>query len=142
MPNNFPRAVAIIRKSSALDDLAVFNALVAEGLEAPIASRLVIFLPMVYARILFEREGVRFSDKFQSVLPDGRVSALTKFSDEPLWVESMEFARAEIASGVSSQDLLAIAGRSVEFDAANQLLNRGSKLSGITFVAPLIRWPR
>jgi len=142
MPNNFPRAVAIIRKSSALDDLAVFNALVAEGLEAPIASRLVIFLPMVYARILFEREGVRFSDKFQSVLPDERVSALTKFSDEPLWVESMEFARAEIASGVSSQDLLAIAGRSVEFDAANQLLNRGSKLSGITFVAPLIRWPR
>jgi|HubBroStandDraft_2_1064218.scaffolds.fasta_scaffold197725_2 hypothetical protein len=141
MTNNISRAVAIFRKSSALDDRAVFNALVAEGLEAPVAARLVVFLPMVYARLLLEKTGARFPDKFRSVLPDGRFSALTEFSDEPLWIESMEFAKAEIASGVRSQDLMTIGGRSAEFDAANQLLNRGSKLSGIAFDTPTIRWP-
>jgi hypothetical protein len=36
---------------------------------------------------------------------------------------------------------LAIAGRSAEFDAANKLLNSGSKLESLKFTEPVLLWP-
>jgi hypothetical protein len=42
---------------------------------------------------------------------------------EPLWEAAVAFARTEVE--------LALAARSGEFDAANQLQNRGAKLHGL-----------
>ena len=52
----------------------------------------------------------------------------------------MEFAQRESAQ-VSKQDILVIAARSAEFNAANQLLNRGSKLENLRFTPILLPWP-
>jgi hypothetical protein len=49
-------------------------------------------------------------------LSDGR-----SLSSEPLWEAAVAFARTEVEHGVPGKDLLALAARSAEFDAANQL---------------------
>jgi hypothetical protein len=141
MNKDIRKAVAVIRNSPALDDAAIYKMLVAEGVEPQSAGRLVIFLPMVYCRLLLANSGARFSDKYQSALSDGTVSPVQRLTNESLWNESMEFAKAEIKGGLSGQDLLIIAGHSAEFHAANQLLEGGSKLGNIAFDAPVIRWP-
>jgi len=62
-------------------------------------------------------------------------------SSDRLWNEAKRFAEAEIGNGVNGQRLLAIAGRSAEFDAANKLLNSDSKLEDIELTEPILRWP-
>jgi hypothetical protein len=51
------------------------------------------------------------------------------------------FARSEVEHGVPGKDLLALAAGSAEFDVANQLLNRGAKLSDLAFAPALLLWP-
>ena len=63
-------------------------------------------------------------------------------SSDPVWNASMAFARAEISSGITAQDLLNVAGRSAEMDGANQALNAGNKLDDLEFGAcRLLLWP-
>ncbi len=128
-------AVNVLKHSTSLDDVAICRVLVAKGVERRSASRLVVFLPMVYCRLLLTNSGARFSNKYRSTFPDGTVSPDKLLVDEPLWNDAMEFAKAEIENGVSGQDVLNIAGRSAEFHAANQLLERGSKLENLEFEA-------
>jgi hypothetical protein len=141
MNDDIRRVLTVLRNSPDLDDSEVYRQLVADGVEGQAASRLVLFLPMIYCRLLLAGSGARFSDTFRSRLSDGTLSLEGRLIDEQSWNEAMEFAQAEIASGVSGTDLLVVAGRSAEFDAANQLLNHGSKLEDLRFVAPTIRWP-
>jgi hypothetical protein len=54
----------------------------------------------------------------------------------------VSFAKAEVGRGVSEKDLLAVAGHSAEFDAANQLLNRGSRLEDLVLTTALLKWPQ
>jgi hypothetical protein len=84
---------------------------------------------MVYCRFIFVKSGLRFSETYRRALSDGTYSPAVSLSGDILWNEAKKFAEAEIASGVNVQSLLAIAGRSAEFDAANKLLNSGSKLA-------------
>jgi len=140
MKPDIRKAVAVIRNSTALDDVAIYNALVADGVERQSAARLVVFLPMVYGRLLFANSGARFSSEYRTALTDGTVSPVKLLVNEPLWNEAMEFAKAEIEDGLSRQDVLAIAGRSAELHAVNQLLEHGSKLEEVRLVAPIIRW--
>jgi hypothetical protein len=134
------KAVAVIRDSPTLDDVAIYKMLVADGVERKSAAQLVVFLPMVYCRLLLANSGARFSNKYRNTLSDGSMSPVKLLVTEPLWNEAMQFAKAEIEGGISGQDVLAIAGRSAEFHAANQLLERGSKLENIGFDAPTVRW--
>jgi hypothetical protein len=53
----------------------------------------------------------------------------------------MEFACKELESGVSARDLLAVAMRSAEFDAANQVLYKRAKLEDIAFTPVVLMWP-
>jgi hypothetical protein len=140
MKPDIRKAVAVIRNSTALDDVAIYNALVADGVERQSAARLVVFLPMVYCRLLLADSGARFSSEYRTALTDGTVSPVKLLVNEPLWNEAMEFAKAEIEDGLSRQDVLAIAGRSAELHAVNQLLEHGSKLEEVRLVAPIIRW--
>jgi hypothetical protein len=141
MNNDIRRAVAILRESPTLKDQDIYKLLVSDGVERQSAALLVVFLPMVYCRLLLANSGARFSDKYRSVLPDGTMSPLKRLASEPIWNEAMEFAEAEIKSGVIGEDVIAIAGHGAEFHATNRLLERGSKLDNVTFDAPAIRWP-
>src|SRR5208283_5423771 len=133
MNENIPKAVAVIRDSPGLDDEGIYNVLVAEGIDPHLAGRLAIFLPMVYFRLLLADSGATFSDNYQSRLPDGTNTPSQPLTNEPVWNDAMVFAKAEIKKGLSGKDLLAIAGRCPEFEAANQILKKGAKLDDIGF---------
>jgi hypothetical protein len=94
-------------------------------------------LPVAYCRLIHEASGTRFSDTFQQVLPDGGIFSERSLSSEA----AVAFARTEVERGVPGKDLLALAARSAEFDAANQLLNRGAKLHGLAFAPALLLGP-
>ena len=113
----------------------------AHGVERPTAARLVEFLPMVYCRLLLAESGVRFPETYFRRLPDGGRTPSAQFSSEPLWNELTKFAKSELSSGVERQQLVAIAGRSAEFNAVNELCNRGSTLADIQFTEPVLMWP-
>jgi len=134
------KAVAILRSSPSLNDEGTFRALISRGISRNIAARVVEFLPMAYCRLVLEASGARFTDSFVRRSEDGSLKEYP-LSSEPVWRASTEFARAEVRQGVSAQDLLSIATRSAEFQAANQLLRKGSKLENIAFTVPLLNWP-
>src|SRR5262249_34402512 len=94
----------------------------------------------VYCRVVLADSGVGFSDMFHRKLPDGTFQEQA-LSAEPLWNAATAFARAEIESGVARKGLLALAARSAEFNAANQLLQQCSKLKDIRFTPVLFPWP-
>ena len=95
---------------------------------------------MAYSRILLERSGAQFSDVYQRLLPGGTRLEQPLLS-EPIWNEALTFGRAEIADQTSAADLLAVAARSAEFDAADKLLKKGSRLQNLVFTPPLMPWP-
>jgi hypothetical protein len=70
--------------------------LVANRVERQSAARLVVFLPMVYCRLLLANSGARFSHEYRTILPDATISGLKLLVNGPLWNEAMQFAKAEI----------------------------------------------
>ena len=78
------QAVAIFRKFPHASDDEILRELIASGIDRPLASRLVEFLPMAYCRLILKDAGVRFSDYFQRKLADGRLSPERPLSSEPL----------------------------------------------------------
>jgi hypothetical protein len=134
------RTVAIFRSAPNLSEVEIYRKLVNEGLERPLAARLVEFVPMAYCRLLLEKSGAQFVDSFQRVTPDG-LSRERPLASEPIWIAAMAFAHAEVRNRVPSSDLLAVAGCSAEFQAANVLLHKGSSLQNLAFTPPLLPWP-
>jgi hypothetical protein len=134
------KAVSIFRVSTDLDDDALLKRLVSDGVEHRLAARLVEFLPMAYARLMLEKSVARLPDSYlrMSTTGDLRTHPL---DSEPVWNASIEYARAEVAKGISPQDLLAVAGRSAEIDAANKMLNAGFALKDCDISPSRLLWP-
>lgn len=135
------KAVALLRKLRFAPDDEVYRALVTAGIERQLAMRLVEFLPIAYCRLILAASGARFSNTFRRALPGG-FSEEQLLSSEPIWNAAVVFAESEAEQGVPGEDLLAVAARSAEFHAANQLLQKGARLENLTFASPiLLAWP-
>jgi len=141
MKSVISRGVDIFRKSPDASDDDIYRKTIAAGIESKHAARLVEFLPMAYCRLILSGRGTRFSVMFRRRQHDGSLSHEQALSSEPLWAEIMSFASAEQAAGAAGRDLLAIASHSAEFDAVNQLLNRGSKPEDIALSTAVLVWP-
>jgi len=141
MNSEIVTAVALLRELRTERDAVVHAALVSNGIEPRTAARLIELLPVAYCRSILANLGIQCPDEFRRRLPDGALSQARPLSSEPLWNDILAFSRMEIAGGVSRNDLLAIAGRSSEFDAANQLMNKGALPKDIRFTALLFPWP-
>jgi hypothetical protein len=133
----FHVALALLRKMPNASDNEIYNAFLLEGVDPHLAADFVDFIPLAYGRLLLANSGARFSDSFQRRLPDGQLSESRPLSSEPIWNLISSLAKEELSSGISKDRLLSVAGRSAEIDAANQLLNKGSKLEDIVFSAPV-----
>jgi hypothetical protein len=140
MNNDIPIAVELLRRCPELDDQQLYRALTAKGVGNPTAARLVVLIPIAYGRIILQRAGARLSPTFREKGSQG-ISNERALTSEPLWEPIITFAKNEVAQGASSQEIMLIAGRSAEFEAANQLLNSGSKLRDLAFGSPAITWP-
>jgi hypothetical protein len=134
------RAVAIFRSSPNSKDDEVYRRLVADGVEHHLAAHLIEFLPIAYCRLILAGSGARFSNTFRRKLPDGTYGTYL-LSSEPVWDAAVTFAHSEADRNVPGRDLLAVAARSAEFHAANQLLQKGSKLENLSFTPPILIWP-
>jgi hypothetical protein len=132
------KTVAIFRESPDASDDDIYRKVIAASVEPKHAARLVEFLPMAYCRLILASTGTRFSVMFRRRQHDGSLSHEQTLASEPLWSEIMSFAKAEQAA---SKDLLAIASHSAEFDAVNQLVNRGSKPEDIALSTTVLMWP-
>ena len=128
-------AVLLIRRSQGKDDRSVFGDLVRAGMSRQLAARLVEFLPMAYCRVMLQNSGVQFCNSY------ARSSQTSVLDADAIWVAAYQFALIEVGRGVARSDLLAIAGRSAEFQAVNELLNRGSNISDVRLTAPVLAWP-
>jgi hypothetical protein len=134
------RAAGLFRSSPNLGDEGIFGTLVKQGIERELAARLVEFLPLAYCRLILRNSGAHFSETFRRALP-GSGSQEKPLSSEPVWRAVVTFASTEVERGVSGNDLLLVAARSAEFHAANQLLDKGSKLENLAFAPPVFTWP-
>jgi len=133
-------AVAVFREFPKESDVEILSRLVEMGCERVMAARLVEFIPMAYCRVLLADSGVTFSDSFRRKLSDGSLSANRLLEEEPLWAEVLSFAKEERRAGVSGEALLVVAARSAEFDAVNQLANRGSRLEHLVMKPIIFQW--
>jgi hypothetical protein len=140
MNEDISRAVGLFRSSPNLEDQAIFGTLVKQGMEKELAARLVEFVPLAYCRLILRNSGAHFSETFRRALPGGG-SQERPLSSEPVWRAVVTFAGAEVKRGVSGNDLLLVAARSAEFHAANQMLDKGSKLENFAFTPPVLTWP-
>jgi len=135
-----PTAVAAFREFPNASDEEILRKLLAARIDRTTASRLVEFLPMAYCRVLLADAGVKFCDRFQRKLPDGKISPEQALDSDPLWAVALSFAWAEKRSGTSGKLLLAVAAHSSEFDAVNQLANQGTKLNDIVLTPTVFQW--
>jgi len=73
-------------------------------------------------------------------MANGQITPEQPLSSEPIWNGVLAFAKAETNRRISREDLLAVAARSAEFNAANQLLNGGSRLKDMIFTPVVFPW--
>jgi hypothetical protein len=135
------KTVEMFRKAPNVSDDEMYRKMIAAGIKPKRAARLVEFLPIAYCRLILAHTGVRFSSMFRRRRHDGSLLHEQMLTSETLWTEVTAFARAEQGSGVPGKDLLAIAARSAEFDAVNQLLNRGARPQDVVLSSVVLTWP-
>ena len=131
-------ALAIFRNTPQLDDKSAFRALVQRGIERSLAAHIVEFLPSAYCRVLFLKSGVQFANSFTRTESPRKIQS---FSWLPIWVPFLAYAESEVRRGVGRDELLMVAGRSAEFHAINQLLDKGSELRNVVLTPMSLQWP-
>lgn len=122
-----------------LSDKQVVQELVQAGIEQSYAARIVEFTSVVFARHILGPMGVRFSDIFIRRASNDYTKEQS-LSSHPVWMEINEFVKTR-GHMFGKDEWLAIAGRSAEFDAVNQLLNRGASLSNLILTPLSLQWP-
>jgi|ERR1700722_3116181 hypothetical protein len=132
------RALTIFRESPELDDEGAFRALIDRGVERSIAARIVEFLPIAYCRVLLLNSGVQFSNSFVRAASPLKIQSL---SSEPLWIFFLASAESELRGGTARREMLMVAGRSAEFQAINQMLDKGAELKNVALPTISLLWP-
>ena len=126
------RAIAVMKAQSNLGDHTAVEALVASCVDPKDAEWLVALLPVAFTRVLFKGTGPSFANTYQCMGGDGSVSREYRLSDEPIFVLGLR-----IAGTADRETMMAIAGRSAEFNVINQALHAGSKLEDLVLTPPL-----
>jgi len=134
-------AAGVLQQFPSENDEQICLRLIDAGIPAESSPRLLEFLPIAYCRVLLVGLGVRFSNEFQRIQADGSLSSARLLTSEPLWNPVMEFVNRQLQEGIPKHLLLRIAGRSAEFDAVNQLLNRGSNPTHVALTPVIFTHP-
>jgi len=125
------RAVEVMGKNSALDDLGLVDALLVEGFTAEEANQLVLFVPSAFARPVLEKLGVEeFAETVSVPKKDGGAIEVA-LSAVGVYTGALALIRGEVSThAVPAEYFQSLAMRSAEIDAANRALNAGDSLTG------------
>lgn len=113
------------------DDTTLRGLLVEAGVPFRLAMRVLVFLPLAFARVLLATNGPRFSDECAYLDASGEVVARGELSKEPVFAAALELARH-----ASRDEMQTIALRSGEINALNQALHAGSQMENLVFAPP------
>ena len=141
MQQEIALAVKIIRAKPDSSDDEILETLIENRIARSVAVQLVMLLPLAYGRECLAGGGLRFSDNYIYMGPNGQPERERKLNSLVLWNESVAFARKDITSVASGDALLAIAGRSPETNAVNKALHAGEKIEDLVISPPVIIWP-
>ena len=59
---------------------------------------------------------------------------------EPVWIFCLAYAESEIRGGTARREMLMVAGRSAEFQAINQMLEKGAELKNVALTTISLLW--
>ena len=113
------------------DDDDIVHSLTASGVAAPLAERVIAFVPLAFGRVLLSGLGIRFSDDYLLPKADGTMVTLP-LKGQPVYTA----ARANALWMKTGQDFGPVAMRSSEFSAVNNALNAGSQPDGLVAGPP------
>lgn len=117
-------------------DEALTDALIASGRSRAEAERLLIFMPIAFARVLLNDLGVMFPGTYKLQTPSGELVS-RRFMAQPVFYAATAVAKM----GHDRDTFLAVAGRSAEFKVVNQALNDGSKPKHLLLSEPILSLP-
>jgi hypothetical protein len=125
------KSIEIIRNNNQENDDVIMQKLAELGIEKDLANHLATFIPIAYCRAFLDGSGVTFVDYYLYFDEKGSTSKPRWLTDEPVFLEALKIAEGELKGGANGERYFSIAGRSGEFRAINDLLNRGSKFEDI-----------
>lgn len=143
LKNFVATAVELFRKHQDLEELDLLKILVDNGIPIDISRRLIEFMPTAYGRVFLGNSDVNFTEYYERIdVESGKAKVIEKrkLTDNPIYVEAFKFAQEEVNYDYDKDDFWAIAGRSAEMQAINNLLNQGSNLEDITFTPLGLTW--
>jgi hypothetical protein len=130
------KAITIFQQHQQTDDIDVLETLVAEGIDRSLARRLLLFVPMAFCRLMFGSRGVKFEDEYLVVDENAKPIRRGTVSTEPVYIEAVNVFGVVVAARPGGDFLLAVAARSAELRAINEMALSGSKLADIVLTAP------
>jgi hypothetical protein len=132
------RALPILATSGRDDFDGMVAALRRAGFTKAVAADLVEFMPLAFARVLFEGTGVRLADHYVRTDGNARERKRGLLMDEPVYRASMAAAQDVIAR--DEETFVAVAARSSELQALNKALQSGSRLENVFLGEPTLEW--
>lgn len=123
-------------KDRGLNDDAVFERLVAGGVDPALAQDTVDFAPLGFTAILFH--GLKLSPDYQVMDASNTAVATKPLAGEPVYVAAREVAADLSADPETRERFMAVASRCSRFSAANQALASGKKVEEIELEPPML----
>ena len=127
----------IIEKLGAASDEEILTALCAQ-MQKSDAIEIFIFLPIAFCRLLLPN--IDFLDEYYEDNRDDNGQKLRKFSETESYLVVLDSSSRYFLSQPTSENILKIAGRSGEFHAINNLLNKGNKLENLRMTRMCLIW--
>ncbi len=133
------RAAGVIARNPDADDQCLEELLVASGLTALDARRLIVLLPVAFGGRILDRLGVTHSTICQ--VDDGRSRSTVDLSSSGLFQQARTLAETALSEGTLSRDeFVALAGRDSSFQAVNNALHAGSAPKDLRLASTTIFW--
>lgn len=114
------------------NDGVLIDALAADGRTRAQAEALAVFVPIAFGRVLLKETGVTCPGIYRLRTASGLVPR--RFMTHPVFAAATAVAK----TGIDQETLLAVAGRSAEFKAANNALNDGSRPENLLLAEPIL----
>ncbi len=135
-------AAPLFHTQKSLEDEDLVNILMEVGFPLLLARRIVVFMPLAFGRIMLKELNVNVRDEYEYFQKKGVFTdkKRRKLVDEPVYRESLKLAAKMAGKETTGQTFLAIAFRSAEVNAVNQLELQGSKPENIVLTPMLTMW--
>ena len=114
-------------------DEALIDALIATGRSRAEAERLLVFMPIAFARVVLNDLGVMFPGTYRLRTASGELVS-RRFMAQPVFYAATAVAKM----GHDRETFLAVAGRSAEFKGVNRALNDGARPQELILGEPIL----